>query len=239
MANQHLSKYDENTISAMFDRIAPQYDLLNSLLSFKQDHRWRRCLVSWLPQKKSAHLLDVACGTGDVIIETMTKRSEYSDIWGVDVSQKMLDLAESKVANLKFKRNVRFNKMSAENLSFEDQSFDACTISFGLRNVINRKRGLEEFYRVLRPQASFLILEFFPSKSGLMGLLFKFYFKMILPLFGAVLSDRKAYRYLPDSVDTFYDLDGLLLTLEDIGFNIRRKKKYLWGSCVLIEAIKK
>lgn len=237
-----MSQTHEKTIADMFDRIASRYDFLNSLLSMRQDRRWRHKLISWLPPVNEGRLLDVACGTGDILKTAFLNRKDYVNFVGVDISKEMLKLAEKKLNDLGLKNSnqtsLTLNAMSAEKLEFPDQSFDAVTISFGLRNVGDKERALEEFKRVLKPGGKLFVLEFFQSKSGILSHLFRFYFHFILPLIGALFSDKKAYTYLPKSVDSFYEIQEFSKILEKKGFLKSRQKIFLWGACVLVEASK-
>lgn len=226
----------EPAIAKMFDRIANHYDFLNRLLSARQDLRWRRMLVSWLGERDAGQLLDVACGTGDVIYSLAEAEKGFSRFTGIDISENMLALAAKKLAGLK--ADVKLHAMSAEELKFSDQQFDASTISFGLRNFVNPSKALSEIHRVLKPESPLLILDFFPNSKKLTGRLFNLYFSHILPHIAGLFSDKSAYQYLPASVKGFYQLDELVEVLEKIGFKPTRKRHFLFGTCILIEAIK-
>lgn len=227
----------EAKIAHMFDRIAFRYDLLNSLLSFRQDKRWRKILISWLSHEKGTGLLDVACGTGDVLLAAYQDAPQFLCYTGVDISQGMLDIAKEK-AEQRFQNHVAFAKMSAEQLDFKNQNFAALSIAFGLRNVIDKPKALKEFFRVLKPQGSLFILEFFPVKNGILNACFQLYFHKILPFIGGLLSDKEAYSYLPKSVDGFYSFKELQTLLEELGFVVERKRRFLFGSCGLVQARK-
>ena len=187
-----MSQTNESTIAEMFDRIAPRYDFLNSLLSMRQDRRWRTQLASWLPPAYKGKILDVACGTGDVLQTVFEKRKDFTNFVGVDISKEMLKVADKKLEAIE---GLRLEQQSAETLKFKNKEFDAVTISFGLRNVQNKEKALEEFHRVLKKGGTLLVLEFFQSKTGLLSKLFRFYFHYILPMIGSVFSDKKAYKY--------------------------------------------
>lgn len=236
MQKLNAKAQNEAVIAEMFDRIAPRYDFLNRLLSFRQDQRWRKELVRVLPTVSNGSLLDVATGTGDVLLQIACSSKQFSKLHGVDISSKMLNIAQQKAKKKGI--NVNFELMSAEDLKFLDQSFEAVTISFGLRNVVDKKKGLEEFYRVLKPEGRLVILEFFSPKSNFFAPLYSFYFKQILPKIGAILSDRSAYSYLPASVDAFYSSDELRTILISCGFKKVSLKKFLFGNCLLICADK-
>jgi demethylmenaquinone methyltransferase/2-methoxy-6-polyprenyl-1,4-benzoquinol methylase len=236
--NQHPVARPESAqaIAAMFDRVAPKYDFLNRLLSAQQDQRWRRRMVQRLPLSPGGVLLDVATGTGDVLIAAAKAHPEYKTFVGVDISPGMLSLAgpKAKAAGL----NAEFRVMSATELAFSDASVDAVTISFGLRNVVDKDKALAEFKRVLKPGGKLLILEFFTPKTGLLGRLFQFYFHAVLPRIGALFSDRDAYTYLPRSVGSFWSREELRTKLYREGFIIEDEDSFLFGGCRLVGARK-
>lgn len=235
--DNHLSRpTDEGQIAAMFDRVAPRYDFLNALLSLKQDRRWRGILVALIPFKPAGSLLDVATGTGDVVFAAMTQRKEYAGFTGVDISEKMLALAGLKSHEQKLANMVQFRQMSAEKLELPDGSFDCVTISFGLRNVVDKEAALKEFSRVLKPKGTLLIMEFFTPRSSVMAKIFDFYFRNILPVIGGLFSDREAYTYLPRSVSGFYSPDQLRGALYRAGFLVNQEVSFLFGACKIIQA---
>ncbi|MFK7872704.1 MAG: bifunctional demethylmenaquinone methyltransferase/2-methoxy-6-polyprenyl-1,4-benzoquinol methylase UbiE [Oligoflexales bacterium] len=219
----------EQVIAGMFDKIAPRYDMLNLILSAGQDRRWRRHLIRNIP--KNARLLDVATGTADVLIAAS---NQTSHLQGVDISKGMLALGERKLK----KHNIvaDLQTMSAEALAFAPHSFDCVTISFGLRNVVDQKKAIREFHRVLTSSGRLLILEFFLPKSGMLSRFFQFYFHQILPRIGGALSDSSAYRYLPKSVEDFNSADALELKLREAGFQSVEQVSFLFGACRLVIA---
>jgi demethylmenaquinone methyltransferase/2-methoxy-6-polyprenyl-1,4-benzoquinol methylase len=236
MAVQHPQS--EARIAVMFDRIAPRYDLLNRLLSARQDQRWRKRLVTMVPHRPGGAFLDVATGTGDVLLAVAKGHPEYRSFEGVDISKEMLELAKIKTADRGLSEKSQYELQSAESLSGKDSQYDAVSISFGLRNVVNRDRALREFFRVLKPGGTLLILEFFIPKTGLMGALFQLYFHHILPFIGGILSDRAAYKYLPESVGSFYSPEALQKALSESGFKQTNFTNFLFGACRLVRSIK-
>lgn len=233
---QVQSPQSEARIAAMFDRIAPRYDLLNRLLSARQDQRWRRRLVSMVPYRPNGRYVDVATGTGDVLLAVTSVRKEYGSAVGVDISEQMLTFAREKTKAASPAMPVHFARMSAEKLELPDASFDCLSISFGLRNVVNRAAALKEFHRVLAPGGILLVLEFFLPRTGLMSKLFQFYFHRILPTIGGLLSDKEAYRYLPESVGSFYAAEAFRPALYEAGFIVEESVSYLFGACRLVKA---
>lgn len=238
---QAASPESEAKIAAMFDRIAPGYDFLNRLLSLGQDRRWRKALVSELPHKSDLRLLDVATGTGDVVLAAAAKYQRAQFV-GIDISKEMLRLADDKFHSFQLSHSsqceMQTKQMSMENLVFPDHSFDAVSISFGLRNVVNKELGIREAYRVLKQGGRFLILEFFMPRSGWLGKLFQWYFRHILPRIGGLFSDRQAYAYLPASVMGFYDPQRMQEVLVTAGFKTPISRSFLFGAVHLVIAEK-
>jgi demethylmenaquinone methyltransferase/2-methoxy-6-polyprenyl-1,4-benzoquinol methylase len=214
----------------MFDEIAGTYDVANRVLSFGVDKSWRKeaCDKTYAlyDKKEIGFILDVACGTGDMC-EFWDKRAknlniEIDKIVGADPSTGMLEKAKEK--NL----NAEFVVAEAKNLPFKSDSVDILSISYGLRNVMDRKKGLEEFHRVLKPNGILVILEFTKlKKANLASKVRDFYMKKILPLVGGLLSkNREAYRYLPNSIDGFLTKEMLIEELKEVGFDIKEAKGY-------------
>lgn len=239
MPNQMIKPESELRVAGMFDKIAPRYDILNAILSAGQDRRWRKHLLASLPAAPESVLLDVATGTGDVIIGAAKSQPYWQKLVGVDISDEMLARARLKAEKADQIRKISFQNMSATRLDLPDQFCDAVTISFGLRNVVAKEQALKEFYRVLKPGGELFVLEFFLPDQKLLSSGFRFYFHHILPRIGALLSDKEAYRYLPESVETFYSTKELKQNLESQNFTIGRTTSWLFGSCKLIQAIKK
>lgn len=228
----------EKSVAAMFDRIAPRYDAMNRLISGMQDQRWRKALLERVPVIPNGCYVDVATGTGDVLNLIMTKVCGPARFVGIDVSERMLSVANDKLAN---NHTINFELFcrSAEALQLPDQSVDCLTISFGLRNVINKRQGIEEFRRVLKPGGHLLILDIFPPEASLLARCYRFYFRYVMPKMAALVSDRAAYQYLPDSVDTFYRSSELQAVLADKQFSVKKIKKFMFGGVLIFHAIKK
>ncbi len=236
--NQAVKPQSEKAIANMFDKISSKYDFLNRMLSAGQDQRWRRHMLAMVPYRVKGALLDVATGTGDVVINFAEKRSDYETLVGVDISNQMLELARQKEQARPVKHPVRFANMSAERLDFDPSTFDCLTISFGLRNVVDKDNALKEFHRVLKEDGILLILEFFPPKTGIISKLFLHYFHRVLPFIGGLFSDRSAYTYLPQSVLGFGSIDDLRKQLASNGFVFEQQMPFIFGACRLIRARK-
>ncbi|MCS6884107.1 MAG: bifunctional demethylmenaquinone methyltransferase/2-methoxy-6-polyprenyl-1,4-benzoquinol methylase UbiE [Acidobacteriota bacterium] len=207
-------------VREMFVRIAPSYDLLNHLLSFNIDKLWRRRVVELLRDvldRPSAEALDVCCGTADLAVEL----GRQVPTVGVDFCHQMLLIGNKKV--LQSNSFVYLLEADALSLPFADESFDAVTCAFGLRNLADIKIGLQEIYRVMRREGRAAILEF--SQPVIPGFrqLFKFYFHHVLPLIGGAISGSlAAYKYLPSSVEEFPDQECLAEIMRRMGYqNVR------------------
>ncbi len=211
----------------MFNEIAGRYDLLNRVLSLGLDRRWRQEAVQLALAKQPLDILDVATGTGDVAFE-LRRQSPDASITGLDFSEAMLQLADAKAA--RHGGRFTFVQGDAQQLPFEDGSFDAVTIAYGLRNLAQPETGLAEFQRVLRPGGRLVVLEFPPPPGGAWGALVRLYFRRVLPLIGGLVSgSRVAYTYLPVSVEGFMAPRVLTESLLQAGFNTVRCRLQSFG----------
>lgn len=220
-------------IKDMFDAIAPRYDLLNRLLSLRQDVRWRRKMAAKLRSLESPIILDMACGTGDVALEIRRRKADAL-IVGADFSPNMLKLAKSKIDSSAAKPLIALFAADAFNLPFKPASFDAVTIAFGIRNITDKDTVLKRFRESLKPGGILLILELATPKKGLFLALFSFYFHRVLPLIGAAVSrNSKAYTYLPASVTTFPPADQFARMISNAGFRDVTFEKLTFGIATL------
>lgn len=206
-------------VREMFSGIARRYDLLNHVLSINIDKRWRRLVRAKLQpvlDDPEAVVADIACGTGDLSIEL--KEHAAARVIGSDFCRPMLEIAKTKTAVSNY--SIPYVEGDAMKLPFADNSFDALTIAFGLRNLSNFRDGLTELHRVIKKGGKIAILEFSsPVLPGFRGL-FKLYFTQVLPRIGGAISgSRGAYEYLPDSVSKFPDQRNLVLMMKDTGFD--------------------
>lgn len=188
----------------MFDGIAPRYDLLNRLLSFGLDQRWRRRLAECMPQ--GGRILDLATGTADVALALATASSDRR-IVGLDPSTQMLEIGSQKITAQGLAAQIKLQEGDAQALPFEDNHFDGVCMAFGIRNVPDRDLALSEIRRVARPGAAIAILEL-SEPAGALGPLTRFHSRVITPLMGALLSRGAAYRYLKTSVEAFPSPDA-------------------------------
>lgn len=227
---QENSKKEQ--VSEMFDNIAPKYDFLNHLLSLGIDRGWRKKALKLLDEVAHNNLLDVATGTGDFALEAM-KKLEPEQITGIDISQGMLDHGKQKIKKAKLEDRIKMIHADCEDLPFESNSFDAATVSFGVRNFENLSKGLKEVSRVLKPNGRFVILEFSRPKKWFRPI-FQFYFRFILPTIGRLFSkDQRAYSYLPESVKVFPQGKEFASIFEESGFTEVKWKRLTAGVCTI------
>ncbi|AMO20880.1 bifunctional demethylmenaquinone methyltransferase/2-methoxy-6-polyprenyl-1,4-benzoquinol methylase UbiE [Flavobacterium columnare] len=213
--NSDSSKKEQ--VSKMFDTISHEYDSLNRVISFGIDVQWRKKIVQLVGSIQPKKVLDIATGTGDLAI--LMKDTQAEKIIGLDISAGMLAVGQEKIRKKNLSNQIELVLGDSENIPFEDNSFDAITVSFGIRNFENLEKGLSEILRVLKPGGIFVILETsvpekFPFKQG-----YQFYTQMIMPLIGIFFSkDKVAYRYLADSASIFPYGEALNNILRKIGF---------------------
>ncbi len=206
-------------IQQMFSAIAPRYDFMNHLLSFGVDRRWRKKMVRLLKFSDASRILDVATGTGDVVIEIARFTPSSVKITGVDFCPEMLELGRIKVLQSGYSDRIDFTVAPCEDIPFSDNTFDSATIAFGIRNVVDRKLGLAEIWRVVRPGGRIVVLEFSTPSSGIFRCIYYFYFRRLLPLIGGIFSRFRAYQYLPDSVLEFPSRKEFAKLLAEAGFH--------------------
>jgi demethylmenaquinone methyltransferase/2-methoxy-6-polyprenyl-1,4-benzoquinol methylase len=220
-------------VREMFSGIARRYDLLNHILSVNIDKRWRRLVAERLRDvldNENALVLDVACGTGDLAIELNSKANAH--IVGTDFCRPMLTIARDKTAGIG--AAIPYVEGDALALAFADETFDAVTIAFGLRNLANVRNGLTELHRILKNGGRLAILEFSSPVVPGFRQLFNFYFTSILPrIGGAVSGSRGAYEYLPDSVSKFPDQKRLAEMMRETGFGNVEYKNLTGGIAAL------
>ncbi|MCX6129380.1 MAG: bifunctional demethylmenaquinone methyltransferase/2-methoxy-6-polyprenyl-1,4-benzoquinol methylase UbiE [Proteobacteria bacterium] len=187
----------------IFDAIAGRYDVINTVLSGGLHRMWRQALRRALPHKMQLAVLDLATGTADVALELVKSPHVYF-VQGLDLSQGMIARGKVKVAALGLSERIRLEVGDAQNLPFADASFDAVTMSFGIRNVTDPRRCLSEIYRVLRPGGRCLVLEFGLPQQKLLRAGHRFYLRQILPGLGRLLSGHStAYSYLNQTIEEF------------------------------------
>ena len=220
-------------VRGMFGRIAPRYDLLNHLLSFNLDKRWRTRTVERIAhilERPDAHVLDLCCGTGDVALAL--ERRTGRPVLASDFSHPMLVEARRKIALRGF-RTPLF-EADALSLPLADASLDLITVAFGFRNLANYQRGLAEMLRVLKPGGAAAILEFSQPSNRAFGLLYGFFSKRVLPRVGGWISgSAEAYSYLPESISKFPGAGALAQAMRDSGFSRVEFERMTGGAVAL------
>lgn len=214
--NSTESKKDQ--VAEMFDNISHNYDFLNHFLSLGIDILWRRKAVRLLKPGNPKQVLDIATGTGDFAIESLSMNPDK--VTGVDISEGMLDMGRKKMKKRKLDDRIELLYGDSENLPFEDNTFDAITVGFGVRNFQNLLKGLTDMNRVLAPGGTAAVLEFSKPRKFPIKQLYNFYFLNILPMIGRIISkDSRAYTYLPESVKVFPDGENFLKVMQEAGFS--------------------
>ncbi len=245
---------EKNFVRSMFDNIAPTYDKLNHILSLNIDKIWRKKAVKRIVKNlknseteklknnsqifrfSDSQVLDVACGTADSTIALAKAGIPF--VTGVDISEGMINVGRGKISALKI-NNINLGVEDCENLSFDDNTFDAAFIAFGIRNFEDKKKGLRELKRVLKDDAHLLILELSVPQNKLLLSLYKLYFLNILPFIGKKISgDDKAYTYLPHSVMNFPKPKEFMQMMEECGFKNVKQKALTFGLCRIYEGFK-
>ena len=233
--DQNSSRKEQ--VTKMFDNISGNYDFMNRLMTFGIDVKWRKKVVKMVADTNAKDILDIATGTGDFAI--MLAEINPKKIIGLDISKGMLEIGKKKVKEKGLDNLIEMVLGDSENLPFEDNSFDAVTVGFGVRNFEDLDKGLSEIYRVLRPGGIFVVLETsqpekFPFKQG-----YKFYSKYIIPFMGRLFSkDKKAYEYLPESAEAFPYGKAFNNILKKNKFISVQNYPLMFGSASIYKAIK-
>ena len=226
----NASKKEE--VEEMFDNISGKYDFLNHFLSLGIDKLWRKKAIKILKEFQPKVIMDMATGTGDFAVEALKLNPER--VVGVDISNGMLEVGRKKMRKKGVEQIVEMVQGDSENLTFEDATFDAFTVGFGVRNFQNLDAGLTEMLRVLKPGGIGLILEFSKPKKFPVKQYFKFHSKYIIPTIGKAISkDKAAYKYLPESVAAFPEGQAFMNIMSDVGYN-NLKSKIVGGGIATI-----
>ncbi len=220
-------------VEEMFDKIAFRYDFLNHLLSAGIDVSWRKRAIKELIELNPKFVLDVATGTGDVAILTC-KMLKTEKIIGIDISDGMLEIGKKKIIKLGLQTRIELLKGDSETISFEDNTFDAGTVAFGVRNFENLEKGLQEILRVLRPGGKLVILEFSRPALPVIKNIYNFYLNVIAPKVGTIISKNKnAYKYLNESVQKFPERKFFINILNKLGYRNTLYKTLSLGICCI------
>ena len=242
-AQEEIKPYNQEgeksvQVEQMFDNIAPTYDKLNHTLSLGIDKRWRRKAIEWLRPFAPKRMMDVATGTGDFAI-LAAQLLQPNQLIGTDISEGMMNVARSKVNQVGLSDKVSFAREDCTSLSFEDNTFDAVTVAFGIRNFANLDKGLAEMCRVLTPGGHMVILELTTPEKFPMKQSFAIYSKLIIPTLGKLLSkDNRAYQYLPQTIEAFPQGEVMKKAIIKAGFSSVEIKSLTFGICTLYTATK-
>ncbi len=240
---EEINPYDKEREKAeqvedMFDNIAPEYDKLNHILSFNIDKIWRRKAMKWLKQFNPQVMMDVASGTGDFAISAH-KFLTPKKIIGTDISEGMMNVGRKKVDKLGLSDVISFEKEDCLALTYDDNTYDAVTAAFGIRNFQNLEQGLTEMHRVLKPGGKLAILELTTPVHFPMKQLFKVYSKLVIPVLGRMVSkDKNAYTYLPTTIAAFPQGEVMMEIFKKIGYKEYKFKRLTFGICTLYMATK-
>jgi demethylmenaquinone methyltransferase / 2-methoxy-6-polyprenyl-1,4-benzoquinol methylase len=227
-ASEHSKK---EQVAEMFDDIAPRYDFLNRFLSVGIDKGWRRKALEELKPIAPQKILDVATGTADVAIMA-ARLLNPEKVVGIDISAKMLAFGRNKLLKEGLDGVIELQSGDSEAINFPDNSFDAVTVAFGVRNFEHLEKGLQEIYRVLRPGGKLVVLEFSKPKTKGIAQLYTFYMGMVAPEMGKLFSRNKdAYQYLNDSVMRFPEGEAFTAILGSTGFKETTCKRLSFGIC--------
>ena len=229
----------QKKIQELFDSGSKRYDLLNRLLSLGQDISWRKKAILYANIPQHGFVLDLATGTGDVAILTAKESSPNVKIIGLDITRKMLELAKDKIRKSGLDSKISFLLGAVEEIPCLDETFDCITIAFGLRNVADIPSGIKEMKRVLKKGGRLIILEFSKPNNGIISKVAWFYIKNILPVIGGIISGHKAnYKYLPDSISSYFKPEEVYLLLLKNGFININIERLNFGTVTIHSAIK-
>lgn len=225
-------------VEQMFDNIAHSYDKLNHRLSWNIDKLWRNKALKRLKPYSPQRMLDIATGTGDFAIQA-TKTLNPKELVGVDISECMMEVGRKKIAQLGMDGVVSFKRDDCMNLSFEDESFDAVTAAFGIRNFGDLEKGLAEMLRVLKTGGHLCIVELTTPVRFPMRQLFKIYSHTVLPIYGRLISkDKTAYNYLTATIEAFPQGETMVKILKKIGYSKATFRRMTFGICTMYIAEK-
>ena len=235
-ATSNLEKKDQ--VAGMFDNISRRYDFLNRFLSLGIDQGWRKKALKLLIDKNPKYILDVATGTADVAIMA-SKILNPTKIVGIDISNGMLKIGREKIKKHQLQNIIELQEGDSASIQFKDNTFDAVTVAFGVRNFQHLEKGMDEIKRVLKPGGKLIVLEFSRPALPVVKQLYNFYMLTICPTFGRLFSKNKqAYKYLDASIKKFPEGNSFLKILKDLGYKNSLSKKLTLGICSIYSAEK-
>lgn len=236
--NQQDNAGKKEQVTQMFDTISGEYDGLNRLISLGLDQKWRDNVVEMVAATHPDTIMDIATGTGDLVIK-MAQKTKASRLVGLDISSGMLEVGKMKVTQEKLDNRIEMVLGDSENLQFEDGTFDAVTVSYGVRNFEDLEKGLSEIRRVLKPSGILVVLETsvpekFPFKQG-----YYVYSNLVVPTLGKLFSkDRTAYKYLSESASKFPHGERFNNILKKVGFKDIENHLQFHGASTIYRAVK-
>ncbi|HEX7367057.1 MAG TPA: bifunctional demethylmenaquinone methyltransferase/2-methoxy-6-polyprenyl-1,4-benzoquinol methylase UbiE [Pelobium sp.] len=234
--DQQVTKKEQ--VATMFNNISKTYDFLNHFMSLGIDIIWRKMAIKELLKHKPQSILDVATGTGDFAFEAL-EILKPKKIVGVDISEGMLSIAKEKIIKRKKSDVFEVRLGDSEKLLFENDSFDAITVAYGVRNFENLEKGIADMLRVLKPGGKAVILEFSKPKVFPVKQLYNFYFQHVTPTIGKVFSkDASAYSYLPESVNAFPDGKKFTSLMDKVGYKNTKCRPLAFGICSIYTGVK-
>lgn len=235
---QDSSATKKEQVASMFNNISGTYDFLNHFLSLGIDMIWRKMAIRELTASKPSTILDVATGTGDFAFEAI-RILKPAKIIGVDISEGMLGIADEKIRKRGLQDVFEIRLGDSEKLLFDNDTFDAVTVAFGVRNFEDLEKGLCDMLRVLKPGGKVVILEFSKPKVFPVKQAYNFYFKYITPTIGKLFSkDSSAYTYLPESVEAFPDGKDFVSLMQKVGFKDTKHRPLTFGICSIYTGLK-
>lgn len=240
VSHKPINKWTEQeritAVKRIFNTITPHYDLLNRIMSSRRDVGWRRFAVKRIP-KAAKKVLDVATGTGDLALDLADQRPDV-EVTGVDFVEKMLRQAEAKTSKRALDGRIRFAVGDATRLPFADHEFDASMIAFGIRNIPDRLKALQEMVRVVKPGGKVLVLEMTFPRNLRLRAFFTWYLNHVIPVVGGLISgNSSAYRYLPDSIQDFLHPDQLADLFQNAGLRSVEEFPLTFGLTYLHEGL--
>lgn len=222
----------------MFNNIAPSYDIMNRMMTMGIDRQWRRRAVRTVACTSPSTILDIATGTGDLAI-ALSRACPKAKVTGIDLSQGMMDIATQKVSAAGMSDKISFRACDALHMPFADDSFDAITVAFGVRNFEHLREGYAEMYRVLHPGGLLCVLELSTPSSPIVKPFYSFYTRAVIPLVGRMVSrDNRAYSYLPQSIRAVPVRKAMTDIIAATGFREAAYKSLTFGVCTMYTATK-
>ena len=220
---------DKDSLPKVFSSIAPYYDFLNGVLSFNNAKLWRKKSVDTVLIKEDAKILDLCTGTAEIAIE-FAKRKSACQVFGIDFSWEMLKKAKDKISKLKLEKRIYLVEADVFNLPFQAEYFDIVSISFGLRNLVDYRKGVSEIVNMLKEGGQVIILEFSPPPNSVFGRVINFYLKNMIPLIAVMFGGSlDAYNYLSSSISTFLYPEQILDCMDSAGLKNLCLKKMSYG----------